>query len=250
MIEHAEYPEDLVHSLLGATTRVVAVLDSERNHVWRVRCGTDDLVVRLSGKRPPKPIVDFERSIAMQTVAASYRLAPPVIAFDVDHELSITEYVDSDLGTMGEQAFTEQLDLIVPVLRSLHAVPTDGLPTGPTDLQIFEGYGVSVDELPSEIAPSMRWDTSTHVVCHHDVNMRNVRRAQRTVLIDWEYSRCADPLHELAVLAKNLELSDRQGAALLERYFGPTVDSLVRERFKVYRRRAGLWFALWSKRYQ
>ncbi|MEL7311733.1 MAG: phosphotransferase [Pseudomonadota bacterium] len=246
MTEHDEYPQELVDSLLGALTCVTARLKSQRNSVWRIRSAGDDLVVRLSGVRPPRPIVDFEREVALQAAAAAQGLAPDVIAFDVDRELLISEYVDAS----SELPLADPLEFVVPTLQALHAVPVDGLPTGPTDLQLFEGYGVSSDALAPEIRPLGVSSDSARVICHHDVHLGNVRHGQRTLLIDWEYARCAEPLHELAVCAENFELSELEACALLERYFDSPIDALLHERFTVYRKRARLWFALWRERYQ
>lgn len=242
----AEYPQDLVDALLGASTRVKTTLNSKHNCVWHIRSAGEDLVVRLSGARPPKPIVDFEREIALQTAAASHGIAPEVVAFDIDRELLISEYVDAP----SELALANPLEVIVPTLQALHAVPIDGLPAGPTDLQLFASYGLQADAIAPEIKPSAARNDRADVICHHDVHLGNVRHAQRTVLIDWEYARCADPLHELAVCAENFQLSEQRARALLEQYFDSPIDAPLRERFTVYRKRAQLWFALWAERYQ
>ena len=82
---------------------------------------------------------------------------------------------------------------------------------------------------------------------HHDLLPANfIADASRLWLIDWEYAAFGTPMFDLANVAQNAEMDERDERNLLESYFGRAPDRALLQSFEAMKVASALREALWA----
>lgn len=183
------------------------------------------------------------------TLGAKLGIAPAVLAADVDQDILITQFIESETINIRDK---KQLAKLIELLKKLHTSNgTLSASATPEDMITFylmqlEQLNIPLTEVQKRIIaarPVLQLDPL--VPCHMDLKNENVLDdGTRLWLIDWEYAGMSDPLFDLASLAPNNNFTDEEMEIALELYVGAPSDEL-KQRFYQMRILADLRIALW-----
>ncbi|MDP5071054.1 MAG: aminoglycoside phosphotransferase family protein, partial [Congregibacter sp.] len=211
--------------------------------------------------------------VNIQSQAAACDSAPRVFFSDPRRGLTLMQYIDDPKDGPDSPAAIAQL------LKSIHALPAQGMPTRSTDVlrdylsYYFDGYfyphlahsfeprnflmasQTALAKLLGEglaiISRAMQAvDAQSDVrpvLCHNDLLQANrLRCGDRLYALDWEYAAPGDPFFDIAVCAS--QMSPRQANALLDLYLrrGPTPAEQQRFRGQclIYACIEACWFTI------
>jgi len=192
---------------------------------------------------------DPARHYACMKAAADVGLSPRVRYTNVEHSISITDFVEAQ-----PLPVSEALVRLPAVLRKLHDLPpfsrapfnttcTFLLNKGPASdgyLQKFQAANI----LPkaeseeffaryAEVAAVYPHDDVEMVSSHNDVFKRDniLFDGQRVWLVDWEAAFLNDRYADLAAVANQVVTNDEEESVYLQEYFGAAPDQYQLARF-------------------
>lgn len=200
-------------------------------------------VVRVGQDIPLHQIMRFNEQ-AVHKAAQSHGIAPAIV--HAEPGILVLEFVEG--RTLDEDAVRDDAMLarIVPLLRCCHFDVMHAL-RGPVltfwVFHVLRDYAVTLNEGGSPHAPRLNDLLITAnqleqavgpiqmVLGHNDLLAANfLDDGSRLWLLDWEYGGFNSPLFDLAGLASNNELDDRQERWLLETYYEkPLTDQLFHQ---------------------
>lgn len=189
-------------------------------------------VLRLAHAAARALGVNREHEDRAQAAAAAAGIAPAILWADTDSGNWLSDYV-ADTGKV--TAATP--GVAVSMLRETLAMMRDinaGLPPFDYRAAVLR-LRAPASTLPEEIeaAIALLEACPARGLCHHDLNSGNVRfRADRAVLLDWEYAGFGVPLMDEAALLVHWQAGVRDINAAPE-----LIDAAVR----VYRELCELW---------
>lgn len=169
--------------------------------------------------------VDRKFEFKIQNLAYQKGIAAQAIVLDEEAGLMIAEYLE---GHHKEQLSENDLKQIAELLQKLHAIETDAEPlklqelfkTQPAEIQ--EAFQV-ISVCPVE-----------HVLCHNDLNPKNILFSDDIKLIDWEYAAINDRYYDLAAVSVEFKLTIQEESYLLQKYF-ISGDRLSLKKFHTYK---------------
>jgi thiamine kinase-like enzyme len=199
------------------------------NRNFRVRMGGEDLVLRICDPSSEVLGIDRETEEIASRRAAAAHLAPPVVAFLPDVPALVTRWLPG--GTVAAEALRtpRTLGQVASLLRRWHDTPE--LPSAFDVIALVERQREHAAALPPSfddvlalarrIRATLAGPDHAPVPCHNDLLTANfVLDGGQVRLVDWEYAGMNDRFFDLANLAVNNDLSEEDGRALLEAYFG------------------------------
>jgi aminoglycoside phosphotransferase (APT) family kinase protein len=200
------------------------------NRSWRLRDARQDLVLRQSGAGSDILGSDPRSELAMQAIAATAGLAPPIVLARPADGLLVTRYIDGNVLSRDDVREPAMLARIGEWVARLHALaPPQGLAV--IDLGArAEGYLQSAGgKLPSAFRQALRDGLADRrkaipppdrfVACHHDLHHLNiVDRGDSLIALDWEYAGPGDPAADLAACICYHDLDPQRVDALLAGY--------------------------------
>jgi thiamine kinase-like enzyme len=173
-------------------------------------------------------LLDVTTEARAMDLAARAGLAPPVVTFDADSRVLVTEYRPGAPWTVADARHPANVERLAAVLRSLHALPAE-LPAFAAR-RIAADYVAATAGLEREshatgwgdelLELAQRYDgrfTPT-AVCHNDLVAANVLDDGKLALVDFEYAVRAEPLLDLANLAAMNGFNGAEQRALLAAY--------------------------------
>jgi aminoglycoside phosphotransferase (APT) family kinase protein len=200
------------------------------NRSWRLRDAKQDLVLRQSGAGSDILGSDPRSELAMQAIAATAGLAPPIVLARPADGLLVTRYIDGNVLSRDDVREPAMLARIGDWVARLHALaPPQGLAI--IDLgSRAEGYLQSPGgKLPSAFRQALRDGLADRrkatpppdrfAACHHDLHHLNlVDRGDSLIALDWEYAGPGDPAADLAACICYHDLDPQRVDALLAGY--------------------------------
>ena len=211
---------------------------------------------------------DPSRHYASMKAAAEAGIAPRVWYTDVDHRISITDFVNAESLPVSEARIR-----LPAVLRTLHSVPRfakapfnttctfllsrgQALTTGPSldaYLQKFQAANLMPKAASEEFFA--RYEELAAVYPQDDVEMVSSHNdlfkpdnilfdGQRVWLVDWEAAFLNDRYADLAVVANQVVANDQEELAYLQEYFGAPPSEYQRARFHLMQQLAHLFYTL------
>lgn len=235
---------------------------------------TNSLVFRIVVRGSPyllKIIMrteDPSRHYACMKSAAEAGVAPHVWHTDVEHRISITDFVDAE-----PLSVSEALVRLPALLRTLHSVPPfakapfnttctfllsrgQSLTTGPSldaylqKIQAANLFPKAASEeffaRYAELAAVCPYDDADMVSSHNDLFKPDniLFDGHRVWLVDWEAAFLNDRYADLAVVANQLVANDQEELAYLRAYFGARPDEYQLARFHLMQQLTHLFYTL------
>ena len=204
------------------------IQDGTVNQCWVIRSGENKYLARLGRELPENLFTDWQKEIKINQFSAQLGLSAEAIFVDEPNLSALYPWCGEPLKP--EDITDIAISQLGEKLGLLHV--TDSPTSAIGYRQTIESYLHLIEEKSgAEIAlPFVTellelaglWDQSTEkCFCHHDLHPGNVLwDGNSCTLIDWEYSRLAHPLFDLASLSYYFQLSDPQLSLLLKSYKG------------------------------
>jgi aminoglycoside phosphotransferase (APT) family kinase protein len=226
------------------------------NSVRRIDTSAGRFVLRQRHDPVNRPGSRALDEISAQRMAASAGLAPQIIAAAADGCWLLMEFVEGPLWTEERLQSRSGLELLGQKLAAFHALD---VPAGTADVDapaMAHGYMQQIAQrdpaLTSALAGQLQRVaalscaiadlSSSRAINHGDLHASNII-GSGPLLIDWEYTQCADPTYDIACLLTYYPSLEAQrdlllGAASLTAAADRTMLALQRERFACLNR---LW---------
>ena len=232
----------------GITNFNVSVWDQGKRYVVRVG---EDIVLHQ--------IMRFNEQ-AVHAAAYAVGIAPTIV--HTEPGIMVLDFVEG--CTLDEEAIRQDtmLERIVPLLKTCHTDAVRFL-RGPIltfwVFHVLRDYAASLKHgrssytkiLPDLLETADKLERSVGpvqmVLGHNDLLAANfIDDGNRLWLLDWEYGGFNSPLFDLAGLASNNELNERQESWLLETYFETPVTDQLRNRYQAMKCASLLRETMWS----
>jgi thiamine kinase-like enzyme len=173
-------------------------------------------------------LLDLTTEAQAMDLAARAGLAPRVVTFDAESRVLVTEYRPGAPWTVANARHPQNVERLVAVLRSLHALPAEVPPFAAE--RVATGYVAATAGLERE-AHAAAWGDELLLLarrydgryaptafCHNDLVAANVLDDGKLALVDFEYAVRAEPLLDLANLAAMNGFNGAEQRALLAAY--------------------------------
>lgn len=172
----------------------------------------------------------------IQQKAYKKGIAAKPCVLDEKNGLMICEFVE---GVHKQKLGRKELKKVATLLQHLHKI---SVRTKPINLKkSFTSKSIEVKKAFQRLA-KYKVD---HVVCHNDLNPKNILFSHMIKLIDWEYATINDRYFDLVSICVEFELNRREEDTFLEAYFGKRtkVDKEKLDAYKViYQALCAQWF--------
>jgi thiamine kinase-like enzyme len=225
--------------LKGGLTNQSFVVE-DRGEKFVVRCGGDI----------PVHHVFRDRERAASRAAFEAGLSPEIV--HAEPGITVLRFIDG--RTFGEADMRENLDRLVPLLKTCHREVGRKL-QGPANMfwvfHVIRDYvrAANADSKYLALADELeqRQVPLPIVFGHHDLLPGNfMDDGRRLWLIDWEYGAFGTAMFDLANLSSNGEFDAAQDERLLATYFGGSGDPALRDAFAAMKAASALREALWA----
>lgn len=231
----AELVEGAFH---GGQVRSVSRLGGMTNRTYYVlasipdECGQKELTVRLPGEGTEE-IIDRSDEMKSTQLACTLGIEPCLYWFDAQTGEKVSEFI-ADSQTMHPVDLQKE-ENILRVATTFDKLHSCGKNTGvefvPVEMAktyesvIFENGGTfftNYAEVKAVVAHlnEAYFQKVRKVPCHNDALSENwiLQSGKRMYLIDWEYAGMNDPMWDLADVAIEARLTQKQEAVLLKDY--------------------------------
>lgn len=170
---------------------------------------------------------DIDRAFEFEVQKLAYKagISAEPLLLDEENALSISTYVE---GMHKEKLEKNDLEQFAEVLKKLHAIKIESEPI------TLEGMlETPSKEVKEALAVISAYESET-VLCHNDLNSKNVIFSETIQFIDWEYAGANDRYFDLASASVEYALSKEDETHFLSSYF--TVKSEINhEKLKAYK---------------
>jgi len=167
--------------------------------------------------------IDREFEWNVQNLVFKEMLTAEPLVFDRENGFMVFAFLEGEHKTTLD---TNELKNLAQTLRKLHRISID---TQPIKLEIDSS---SIDNYPKE-----------YVLCHNDLNPRNIFFSKDIKFIDWEYAEVNDRYFDVACVCVEFDLGDEMKEVFLGAYFesGYSLEKL--EAYKIiYKNICDRWF--------
>lgn len=229
------------------------------NHNIRLRDAGRDYVVRVGGDIPVHQVMRFNE-LACHRAAHAAGLSPAVV--HAEPGILAMDFVAGRALTEADIRAPGMIDRIVPLLQTLHREGARHL-RGPVLMfwvfHVVRDYAATlrdaassyVADLPDLLDMADMLEAAVGpvdvVLGHNDLLPANLLDAgDRMWLIDWDYGGLNSPLFDLAGLASNAGLDERQERDLLAMYHGHPADAGLWRRYSAMKCASLLRETMWS----
>lgn len=175
------------------------------------------------------PNLDRHFEFRVQQKAHRKGLAPKPLLLDLEQRLMITEFVT------GEHQFIlnkKQLRRLASILKKLHTIKLRKRPHNHKKDFKFR------HKKAQAVLVKLKKYQRDLVICHHDLNPKNIFFHEKIAVVDWEFAGVNDRYFDLATICVEFKLSRK-----LEQYF-------LRNYFTLVSRNAYKKLALYKTLYQ
>ena len=186
--------------------------------------------------------VDREFEFKIQKLAFEKGVASEPLLLDKENALAVSTYLE---GTHKERLEKSDLDQFAEVLKKVHTLKIEKDPL-PLDTllktkskEVQEAFS-ALENFPSE-----------YVLCHNDLNPRNILFSETIQLIDWEDAAVNDRYFDLASVCVEFNLDEENEAYFLRRYFieeHEIYDEKLKAYKIIYKALCTQWFENFKKK--
>ena len=169
--------------------------------------------------------IDRKLEFKIQNLAYEQGIAAKPILLDEDNGLMICEFLE---GHHKKVLDRNNLSNIADLLKKLHMIQVDEKVLNLEDLFDSKSEGVI------EAFDTVRNYQTEYVLCHNDLNPKNILFAKEVKLIDWEFASLNDRYFDLASFCVEFNLDEKDEIYFLEAYF-PTQEEIQREKLNAYK---------------
>ncbi len=154
--------------------------------------------------------VDRKFEFKVQKLAFEKGLASEPLLLDEENALAISTYLE---GIHKDSLEKNDLYQFAEVLKKVHTLKIENEPLLlerliETKSKTVQDAFVALESFPSE-----------YVLCHNDLNPRNILFTETIQLIDWEDAAINDKYFDLASVCVEFDLNKEDEAYFLKRYF-------------------------------
>ena len=188
--------------------------------------------------------VDRQFEFEVQKLAYDKGVASEPLLLDEENALAVSTYLE---GSHKESLEKNDLDRFSEVLKKVHTLNIQKPPLALETLletkskEVRDAFA-TLEHFPSE-----------YVLCHNDLNPRNIVFSETIQLIDWEDAAVNDRYFDLASLSVEFNLDEENEVYFLRRYFTEE-DQIHDEKLKaykiIYKAICAQWFEKLEKRKQ
>ena len=187
--------------------------------------------------------VDRKFEFKVQKLAFEKGVASEPLLLDEENALAVSIYLE---GTHKETLEKNDLDQFAEVLKKVHTLNIEKDPLALETLLEIKSKEVkdafaALESFPSE-----------YVLCHNDLNPRNILFSETIQLIDWEDSAVNDRYFDLASVSVEFNLDEQYEEYFLRRYFTEE-DEINVQKLKaykiIYKALCTQWFDKHEKQY-
>lgn len=169
--------------------------------------------------------IDRKFEFKIQKLAHEIGISAEPLLLDEENALSISTYLE---GMHKEKLEKNDLEQFAQVLTKLHTIKIESKPI--TLEKMLESPSKEIQDAFTTINA---FESET-VLCHNDLNPKNVLFSEAIQLIDWEYAALNDRYFDLASVSVEFELSEEDEAHFLRSYFA--IHSRINyEKLKAYK---------------
>lgn len=163
---------------------------------------------------------DFEWKI--QKLAYEQGITAEPLVYDEVDGFMVFEFLEGEHKKLVDK---NDLTQLAQTLKNLHSITMD---TKPIKLQIkdqsieLQKAFKSIEKYPKE-----------YVICHNDLNPKNIFFSDSVKLIDWEYADINDRYFDLASVCVEFNLNEIRKRVFLKHYFKD--EKIIFEKFEAYK---------------
>jgi aminoglycoside phosphotransferase (APT) family kinase protein len=232
-----DWPDDVAGAIAAASRalglsrpEVMRLAGGAANRSYRLREGSHDFVLRLSGAAAQELGASRDSDVAMQALAAGAGLAPPVVLEDAAGRFVVSRHASGRSPTGEEMRDPRWLRRIGAWMARLHALaPPPGLATVDFGERAARLLARAAAGRADGLVPRLQRELARRraalppperlCACHHDLHRRNLfDDGERILAVDWEYAGPGDPAADLAACAGYAWLSAGGSDSLLSGY--------------------------------
>jgi thiamine kinase-like enzyme len=169
--------------------------------------------------------VDRKFEFKVQKLAFEKGVASEPLLLDEENALAISAYLE---GTHKHRLEKNDLHQFAEVLKKVHTL---NIEQDPIQLEtLVETKSKAVEDAFATLENF----TSEYVLCHNDLNPRNILFTETIQLIDWEDAAINDRYFDLASVCVEFNLDKENEAYFLRRYFTEEIE-INDEKLKAYK---------------
>jgi len=154
--------------------------------------------------------VDRKFEFNIQNLAYQKGIAAEAIVLDEEVGLMIAQYLE---GHHKEHLSQSDLTQIAELLQKLHDIEIDAEP-----LKLQEHFKTQSPQIQEAFQIILKYPVE-NVLCHNDLNPKNILFSDDIKLIDWEYAAINDRYYDLAAVSVEFKLTTQEESYLLQNYF-------------------------------
>ncbi|GIU01696.1 protein LicA [Sulfurovum sp. TSL6] len=169
--------------------------------------------------------VDRKFEFKIQQMAFQKGIAAEPLLLDEENALAISAYVE---GIHKESLEKNDLHRFAEVLKKVHTLTIE------RDPLLLEPLLETRSKAVEDAFETLKNFPSEWVLCHNDLNPRNVLFSETIQLIDWEDAAVNDRYFDLASVCVEFDLNKEDEAYFLKRYF-TRENEINDEKLKAYK---------------
>lgn len=156
--------------------------------------------------------IDRKLEFKVQNLAHQKNIAAKAILLDEEKGLMICEYLE---GHHKNYLGQDDLKKLANLLQQLHSIELD------TEvLKLEDHFKIQTQEIKEAFYILGNYNVE-NVLCHNDLNPKNILFSEGIKLIDWEYAALNDRYFDLAAVCVEFKLSVQAERYFLQSYFDP-----------------------------
>jgi len=169
--------------------------------------------------------IDRKFEFEVQKLAYEIGISAEPLLLDEENALSISTYLE---GIHKEKLKKNDLEQFAEVLQKLHTLKIESAPI------ILEALIETPSKEVQDAFRLIKSFSSEAVLCHNDLNPKNVLFSNTIQLIDWEYAGVNDRYFDLAAVSVEFELTSEDELYFLSSYFRKNND-INHKKLKAYK---------------
>ena len=169
--------------------------------------------------------VDRKFEFKVQNLAYEKKIAAKAILLDEENGLMICEFLE---GHHKDTLDRNNLIELANLLKKLHTIQIDREP-----LNVEELFDNKSPEL-IKVFDTVKNHQSENVLCHNDLNPKNILFSNDIKFIDWEYASINDRYFDLASVSVEFSLNQKDETYFLAAYFNSSEEIQI-EKLNAYK---------------
>jgi len=169
--------------------------------------------------------VDRKLEFKVQNLAYELGIAAKAILLDEKNGLMICEFLEGHHKVVLDR---NDLNMVADLLKKLHMIQVD------TEVLNLEDLFDSKSQTLVEAFDTVKNYHTEYVLCHNDLNSKNILFSEGVKLIDWEFASINDKYFDLASFCVEFHLDEKEETYFLEDYF-MSKEEIQREKLNAYK---------------